>query len=145
MALGVFMSGMPVMPFQIPLAVTLAILFKASKITAALGTWVSNPFNWYFLYYFSYRMGALLLGLPEKNAIFSSILEAIRSNQEAMVIVGKILGAGGVMIEAFLLGGLLIGLTMSIPAYFIFLHLFKYLVSWRRSRRARRKWAAGHP
>ena len=38
MAIGVFSGMMPILPFQIALAVTLALLFKTSKITAALGT-----------------------------------------------------------------------------------------------------------
>ncbi len=43
MAMGIFCGMLPIIPFQTALAVTLAIFFKGSKITAALGTWVSNP------------------------------------------------------------------------------------------------------
>ena len=65
MALGVFTGMMPIMPFQIAVAVALALFFKGSKITAALGTWISNPLNWYFLYYANYKLGAFILRLPE--------------------------------------------------------------------------------
>ena len=66
-AFGVFSGMMPVVPFQTVLAITLSLFFKGSKITAALGTWVSNPLNWYFIYYYSYRLGAWIIGLPEKT------------------------------------------------------------------------------
>ena len=46
LAFGIFAGMMPIMPFQIALAVALALVFKGSKITAALGTWISNPLSW---------------------------------------------------------------------------------------------------
>ena len=63
MAFGIFSGMMPILPFQTALAVALALFFKGSKIAAALGTWVSNPLNWYFLYYYSYKLGALIYNL----------------------------------------------------------------------------------
>ena len=54
---------MPILPFQIALAVLLALIFRGSKIAAALGTWISNPLNWYFLYLYSYKIGAAILCL----------------------------------------------------------------------------------
>ncbi|RLB32883.1 MAG: DUF2062 domain-containing protein [Deltaproteobacteria bacterium] len=141
MALGVFTGMMPIMPFQIALAVMLAMLLKSSKITAALGTWISNPLNWYFLYYYSYKIGAWLLSLPEQNAVFAAIMAAVRAGEDPMVIVGKILGAGGLILAAFLLGGLAMGLCSAGPAYLVFLWIFRAVANWRRKRRERRRWA----
>jgi uncharacterized protein (DUF2062 family) len=140
-ALGVFAGMMPILPFQTAFAVTLALLFKGSKITAALGTWVSNPLNWYFQYYYSYKLGALILGIPKENRAFTSIMTAIRSGEETMVIAGKLIGASSAMITAFLLGGLLMGIVLAPPAYYIFYRLFNYIRRWRRSRKERRKWS----
>lgn len=142
MAFGIFTGSMPIMPFQVALAVALAVFFKGSKITAVLGTWISNPLNWGFLYFYSYKIGAFLLGLPERNTMISSIMEGVRAGEKAITIVEKILGAGGFMIAAFLLGGLILGLLFSIPSYFIFLNIFQYVASWRKSKRERRKWHA---
>jgi len=139
MALGVFTGMMPIMPFQIALAVTLAILLKGSKITAAIGTWISNPLNWYLIYFYDYRLGASLLGLPQRKALFSGIIEAMKSGQEPLVIVSKILGEGGAFAAAFLLGGLILGMIFAPPAYFFFLHFFKYVRKWRRQRRRRKE------
>jgi uncharacterized protein len=135
MAFGIFSGMMPILPFQIAFAVALSLFFKGSKIAAALGTWVSNPLNWYFLYYYSYKLGAFLLRLPEKNAIFSSVMTSIQSGEDAMVIVGKIFGAGGFVIAAFLVGGLVLGTAAAIPSYFIFLRIFKSIRLWREARR----------
>jgi len=128
------------MPFQIALAVTLALLFKGSKITAALGTWVSNPLNWYFLYYYSYKIGASILGIPGKSKIFSSVMASIRQGEEAITIIAKIGGAGGSMAAAFVLGGFIMGFAAAVPSYFIFLRLFQFIRRWRRERRARKYW-----
>jgi uncharacterized protein (DUF2062 family) len=135
MALGVFTGMMPIVPFQTALAVTLALFLKCSKITAALGTWVSNPLNWYFLYYSSFKIGAFVLGLSEKSPMFSSVMASIQSGEEFMVIVGRILGAGGAFAAAFLLGGFLLGLLVATPTYFVFLKLFRSIQDWRQAKK----------
>jgi uncharacterized protein (DUF2062 family) len=140
MALGVFAGMMPIIPVQTALAVTLALFFKASKITAALGTWVSNPLNWYFLYYYSYKLGTSLLGLPERKAIFSSIMTAMKSGEAPMVLVAKIIRAGGTIVAAFLVGGFIMGIVSGPLSYLVSFHFFKYLKAWRRSRKEHRKW-----
>ena len=135
MAFGIFAGMMPIMPFQIAFAVALAIFFKGSKITAALGTWVSNPLNWYFIYFYDYKLGAFILGLPERKAVFHGIMETIRNGQDFLAIITKILGSGGTFIAAFLLGGLLLGLVFAPLGYFLFLHFFRYVKRWRQRRR----------
>ena len=133
MAFGIFTGMMPVMPFQMALSVALALVFKGSKITAALGTWVSNPLNWYFLYYFSYKLGAWILGMEGSSTVFATIMDMVRSDVESMVIVEKILQSGGLMAAAFLLGGVIMGIVVALPSYFVFLYIFKRIRRWRDS------------
>jgi len=141
MSLGVFAGMMPIMPFQMALAVALAFLFRGSKITAALGTWISNPLNWYFLYYYSYKIGAWVLGLEgQQGGRFSSIMTSVRTGEDAMVIAEKILAAGGVMIASFLTGGLIMAIIAAIPSYFIFLFMFKNIRTWRNARKEKQDW-----
>jgi uncharacterized protein (DUF2062 family) len=135
MAFGIFTGMMPIMPFQIALAVALAMFFKGSKITAALGTWVSNPLNWYFIYYYDYRLGAFILGVPESKVVFSRIMETIRTGQQSLATVASILEAGGTFVAAFLLGGLVLGLILAPPGYVLFLHFFRYVRAWRQKRK----------
>ena len=139
MSVGIFIGMMPIMPFQIASAVGLALLFRGSKITAILGTWISNPFNWFLLYYYNYKIGAFILGLSEKNAIFSSIMTAVKSVEDPMVIVEKIFAGGGIVAATFLLGGLVMGICTSVPSYFVFLYVFKYIKSWHQLRKERGK------
>ena len=139
-ALGIFTGMMPIIPFQTALAVALALFFRVSKITAALGTWISNPLNWYFLYYSSYKIGAVILNLSEKNRDFSSIMASIGRGEEVAIIIGKLAGAGTAIIAAFLIGGILLGTVSAIPSYFIFLRLFSFIKDWREKRRERRRW-----
>ncbi len=139
MAFGIFAGMMPIMPFQIAAAVTLAIFFKGSKIAAAIGTWISNPINWYFIYYYNYQVGSAILGIPGQNEAISNIMAAVQSGEEPMLIVGKILGVGGVGLAAFVVGGLAMGISAAVPSYFIFLPIFKRLKAWRESRRRKKK------
>ena len=140
LALGIFTGMMPIMPFQIALAVTLALIFKGNKITAIIGTWISNPLNWYFIYYFSYRIGGALMGLSMKNGFFPSLMTSFQSGEEIIITIGKIIGAGSTIIFAFLLGGFLMGIVVAIPSYFIFLNFFQWIRAWRAKRRVPRSW-----
>jgi hypothetical protein len=131
---------LPVLPFQTALAVALAMVLRGSKITAALGTWVSNPLNWYFLYFYSYKIGAHILGLAERNQAFSAIMKAIRSGEEGMVVAKMILGAGTGLVGGFLLGGFILGILAAGPAYGLSLLFFRRVQEWRRRRRKAGKW-----
>ncbi len=135
MAFGVFTGMMPIVPFQIAAAVALSLLFKGSKITAVLGTWISNPLNWYFLYYANYKLGAFILCIPAQNQMFTSVMAAIKSGEESMVIAEKILSAGSFGAVTFLLGGLIMGTVVALPTYFMFLSVFRRIRVWRRARR----------
>ena len=140
MAVGIFIGMLPIIPFQTALALAIAVFFRTSKITAVLGTWISNPLNWYILYYLSYKLGAFVLMLPEKNASFRAIMNAVQSGSDVWLIVENLLSSGGLIVSAFLIGGLIMGTVASIPSYFIFLRFFRYLRVWRKARKEKRKW-----
>jgi hypothetical protein len=65
---------------------------------------------------------------------------SIRQGEEALVVIGKIAGAGGTIIAAFVLGGFIMGFIAAIPSYFIFLRLFQFIRQWRQKRRERKYW-----
>jgi hypothetical protein len=136
-ALGVFAGVMPVIPFQTILALTLALVFRASKVAAALGTWVSNPLTWTFLYYSSYKLGAWFLGLSGTDAIFVAIMTSIRAGEEWMVIVGKMAAARKTILVTFLTGGFLLGLISAVPSYLFSLAFFLKVRQWREETRSR--------
>lgn len=76
LAIGVFISYLPLMGIQMALAWAAAVVFKANKIMAVLGVWVSNPATAILVYYPSYRLGRWLLGFtPHKPEIDPEQLE----------------------------------------------------------------------
>ena len=140
MALGIFTGMMPIMPFHMAVAVILAMVFKASKVTAALGTWINNPLDMFFLYTLNYQLGALILGHTEKSGVFSSVMESIRHGEEIAVIIGNIAGAASIIITSLLVGGFAMGIVFSLPSYYIFLMLFRFIKIWRIQRGDREHW-----
>lgn len=138
MALGVFSGMMPVIPFQIALAVTLALFLNASKITAAVGTWVSNPLNWYFIYLYDYKLGAYLLGVEGGNKVIKSVMYSINHGDGMSVIWGKLFSSGIMLVSALLIGGIILGTIASVPTYFITLRIFWRLRIWRQKRKAKK-------
>ena len=139
LACGFFSGLLPIIPFHTVLAITLAIFLKSSKITATLGTWISNPLNWYFLYYANYKVGAWVLGLSAERRPIESIITAIHNNETGVVIFHKMLNASGFMIAAFMLGGIIMGIAVAIPSYFISFRVFKYIRIWRKNRKVQRQ------
>ncbi len=135
---GVFSGLLPTIPFHTVTAVFLAMLFKGSKITAALGTWVSNPLNWVFLYWCNYKLGAWLLGLEPQQPRLVAVMEAVRSGARPTAVLGQILAAGGNIVAAFLVGGLVMGVAAAVPAYYGSLPVFRKIAGYRRLRREAR-------
>jgi uncharacterized protein (DUF2062 family) len=138
MAVGVFAGMMPILPFQIALAVALALCFRASKITAALGTWISNPLNWYFLYLYDYKLGAYLLGIEGGQEIIKTVMASIYRGDEIAVIWNTLFSAGVSIVSALLIGGIIVGIAAAIPSYFLFLWLFQKVKIWRRKRKEKK-------
>ncbi|RJR22197.1 MAG: DUF2062 domain-containing protein [Desulfobacteraceae bacterium] len=137
-AVGVFAGSMPILPFQSAFAIALALAFRASKITALLGTWISNPLNWHFLYYYSYKIGACILGLNEKGKTFKAIMEVLSNGGgDAVRAAEIILDAGGWILAAFLTGGLVLAAVTAPFSYFLSLYLFRRVKMWRESRKKR--------
>lgn len=135
-AIGVFSGMMPILPFQIALAVALAFLFKASKLTAALGTWASNPLNWYFIYLYDFKLGGYLLGVEGGLGSLKSVMASINRGDEIAVIWGKFFSSGITLISALLIGGTILGIVVATPTYFIFLKIFQKIREWRQKRKA---------
>jgi len=102
MALGIFVGIMPVVPFQMASAVALALLFRASKITAVAGTWISNPVTIYPIYKYCYDIGSLILGFDRSTKVLGRIAGALNAG-EFLDMARTILSGGGQVVLAFLL------------------------------------------
>jgi len=137
MAFGIFMGMTPTIPFHIVVAMALALVFKASKITAAVGTCICNPATIYFIYKYCYRIGSFILGFDHNTKTLAPVVQAINDG-ELFHILTNILGSGGMVVATFLLGGIVLGIIFAIPSYLIFFYFFKAFISWHRSRKLTR-------
>ncbi len=134
MAFGVCIGMMPIIPFHMVTAVTLAILFGASKITAAAGTWVCNPITVYPIYKYCYEIGIIILGFDHNARLIRPITEAIGQG-DYLEAIRTILSGGSMAVATFLSGGIVIGVIFSVPSYFLSYYFFKNLIAWRKSRK----------
>lgn len=112
MGVGIFVSTLPIIPFQVLTAFGLAIIVRGSKSAAFLGTWLSNPLTIPLVYYANYKLGCVLLGY---RATLNSI--AFESFSELMAL-------GIEVFLSMMVGGAIIGAVLGVVTYFLTLRGF---------------------
>ncbi|MCK5686874.1 DUF2062 domain-containing protein [bacterium] len=125
LAIGVFVGFLPIMGFQTIVAIPLAILFRASKVTSAIGVWISNPVTFIPFYYFNFRVGRWMLGDPDVEWAISKC-----------TTFWKIIELGGDILYPLLLGCVVLGF-ISVPI--IYFGSFKFVVYYRKIHNKRLK------
>jgi len=111
MAIGVFISVTPTIPFHTVIALALAFILRGSKAAAAIGVWFSNPVTIPLFYKGSYDLGISVLG---NSAPFSTEYESIL----------ELLKLGADVTIAMITGGIILGILPGIAAYFITRRIF---------------------
>jgi uncharacterized protein (DUF2062 family) len=106
MAVGIFVSATPTIPFQTLIAVALAFIMRGSKAAAAVGVWLSNPVTFPVFYLASYKTGTFLFGI--------SSLQDISGHTTA-----DLFKLGIDITIATIVGGIIIGTFLAIGSYFI--------------------------
>ena len=106
MAVGIFVSATPTIPFQTIIAVALAFILRGSKAAAALGVWLSNPITFPVFYLASYKIGAFLFGISTDTDITGQTTP-------------DLLKLGFDISLAAITGGIIIGIILAIGAYII--------------------------
>ena len=127
MAIGVFISITPTIPFHTVLALLLAFSLNGSKPAAVIGVWFSNPITIPFLYLASYKAGGFLLGnsIPFDQK-YDSLLELMKLGMDVTL--------------AMLVGGIIIGIPPALLTYgitkkiFVKIHSKKARLSKSKSR-----------
>ncbi len=111
MALGVFVSVTPTIPFHTIIAIALAFVLRGSKPAAAVGVWFSNPITIPVFYIASYKTGMFMLGKSIPRDInYESIRELMTLGLDVTV--------------ATIAGGAILGIVPGIAAYFITRKIF---------------------
>jgi len=92
--IGIFSALVPV-PLQMVLAAFLAVRFKCNLPLSVVIVWLTNPFTIVPIFYFTYRVGAWLLGMPitpPDNVSFSWLLEQLIPLWVGSILCGLIFG-----------------------------------------------------
>jgi len=117
LAIGVFVGFLPIMGFQTVVSVPIAIMLRASKVTSAIGVWISNPVTFIPFYYFNFRVGRWLIGNPE--------VEWSVKNYDTL---WKILELGWEILYPLWFGCIVLG-VLSLPV--VYFSSYKFIVFYR--------------
>lgn len=124
LAVGVFVGCFPFFGLQTVFGVVLATCFRASKIAAAAGTWVSNPLTSVPIYLFNYKVGQSILG-GEERIDLTFDFDSFASFKEL----------GFTFAATLLIGCLVVGIVCAIISYFV---SFRLIERWRQRQKQRR-------
>jgi uncharacterized protein (DUF2062 family) len=107
MAIGLFIGMTPTIGIQIYIAVFIASILKKSKMSAAIGVWITNPITIPFFYGLTYYLGAKILGYPLRKSLLQNF------SFETLQTAGK-----SIFISLWI-GGIIAGLAVAIIGYMI--------------------------
>jgi hypothetical protein len=121
-AIGVFIGLTPTVPLHTILSVLIAFLLGKSKLAAALGGLIANPFMLPLIYILDYKVGRMITGIEGVPLVWSEFS------------VSDLLDLGWDITYPLFVGGIALGLLSIFPSYFI----TKRLVILYRERRRKR-------
>ncbi|MDD4951797.1 MAG: DUF2062 domain-containing protein [Desulfovibrionaceae bacterium] len=136
--LGVFVGFLPIIPFQSVTVLALAFVFRASKLPAWLGTFISNPFNMIPFYLMLFVVGRFFLGLmglefDQQMFSLAYVKSHLFSNPDGLSMKDMI-QYGWRFFLVMMFGGVVAGIPSAAAAYLASL----YVVRRYRRRRALR-------
>ena len=73
---GIFCAFLPI-PFQMIVAAVLAVLFRCNLPIAVALVWITNPLTMPAIFYFTYKIGCLILQTPVSEASFELTLHGV--------------------------------------------------------------------
>ncbi|ACV26795.1 conserved hypothetical protein [Kangiella koreensis DSM 16069] len=125
-AVGLFCGFLPI-PFQMVVAAALAIYFRVNLPISVVLCWITNPITIVPMFYFAYKVGAWILGVPPNDFSFELSFAWLQSE---LIHIWK----------PFLLGCLICGGTLSLIGYHTISLLWRlHVVRAWRARQARWK------
>ncbi|MGB1271490.1 MAG: DUF2062 domain-containing protein [Endozoicomonas sp.] len=122
---GIFCAFIP-MPFQMVPAAALAILFRCNLPLAVALVWITNPLTMPAMFYFTYKVGCLILHIPVSEASFELTVQGV--------------GAGLAKIwKPLYLGSLISGFIGGLICYLLIRLYWRWNVvqHWRQRRKRR--------
>jgi uncharacterized protein (DUF2062 family) len=122
LALGVFVGMSPLMGLHSVIAITVAAVFKWSKVAAILGVFVTNPLTAPVIYPLTYTLGAAVLGNPINLAASGGLN------------LGDLFHSSPQVLTNLFVGGGIVGLAGGAISYFV---ANRAIRRYRRRRRLR--------
>ena len=108
-ATGLFVAFLP-FPGHMLISSLAALMLRINIPVAALATWASNPLTVGPIFYFSYRVGASLLDMPQKSIDFELSLDWVTNTFVTIwqpMLLGSVLLGGAAALVGFALLDLL--------------------------------------
>jgi uncharacterized protein (DUF2062 family) len=136
-AIGFFMSVLPV-PGHMLLAAAAAILFRVNLPLSVAAVWITNPLILPPIFFFSYKLGALIL--HERVRADVAFAAADAADKPFEPTIAWVLQELGKIWEPFLLGTLIVGGVAAAIGYFGMHWLWRWHVvrDWERRQATRR-------
>ena len=128
LAIGIFVTWTPTMPFQMILVVTLSTLLGANKLVGLPFVWISNVATLLPIYGPSYWLGGLILG---RQTDWSKFFETIQLASGWGQWLRGVWGAFGQVLLEVAVGSIPIALTLGTVTYFL---TYRAVVTYRRIR-----------
>lgn len=122
---GIFCAFIPI-PFQMVLAAILALIFSCNLPLSVALVWITNPLTMPAIFYFTYKVGCLILHIPVSDASFELTLHGV--------------GAGVMRIwKPLFLGSIVTGITGGFASYLLIRLYWRWNVvqNWRKRRNKR--------
>ena len=110
-AIGLFCAFLP-MPVHTLLAAILAVVFSANILLSMFMVWVNNPITMVPIYYFTYKLGASIIGIEVDPGFEFSF--------------GYLMNNVGATIIALWVGGLIVSTIAAILGYTTIILIYKY-------------------
>ena len=110
-AIGLFCAFLPI-PAHTLLGAILAVIFSANILLSMLMVWVNNPITMVPIYYFTYKLGASILGI-EMDLNFEFSFSYLMNNFGSATL-------------AMWVGGIITSIISAIIGYFAIITIYKY-------------------
>ena len=118
LAVGAFAGCFPLFGLQMIIAILLAFIVRGNKVTAMMGTWISNPFTYVPIFWFNFKVGQLILHLGI-NDLETSPIEFNWDSWQSLA------NQGIVIISTLFVGSFFVGIFVSSCVYYLTLQTFK--------------------
>lgn len=126
-AIGLFMAFVP-MPFQMLPAALFSILLRGNLPISVTLVWITNPVTMPPIYFFCYKVGVWILGVPPKNVEFAITWEWLSTTFMSIW-------------QPFLLGCFVVSTVSALTGYLAMKAFWRWQVvrDWQRRKRLRRQ------